>query len=381
MNYKLIVAYLSLSVSFLYGASAFATTPTDSLTSGSPPVVESTLFPITGGGFADNVFDAAKSPSLAQAPSGSEFDSEIGLNAITQPTCTNEWNGLPNGWTLTSTANVSACEWPALPGYYPVCAGNYCFNQFRLRSYYDIPVGGTLRYCSVAGTPSGWVVVQTNLPASCGTSGPDYLMQHVSCIAGRDTNCNNESNSIEAAPSTVVVPYGMSTASTTVNWVTDGYSNPCIWAKTGSGQPQLWACDGWGAKSAVWEYVQAGVKTEFWISPDYTSSTPKIKSTSVTGVAGVAPVILASPMVVVIPPGQSKGSAVVSYDINGSGYSSGCLWVQSTGGPQKVWSCGGGMTRTAIWNHVPKGGSTTIWLSPSQTSPTPMLGSVIVVGH
>lgn len=329
-----------------------------------------------------NVLDVTSTPGLA-LPSPNSKESEFVINATTGAQCATQTGPLPPpGWTLTAANNVSTCSYPFTSGYYSVCFGQgSCFNQVSYTSYHDIPVGGTLRFCSVIGVPAGWNVIQTNLPASCPGSGQDWIMQHTSCVQG-DSNCYPQSASISASPQTVIVPYGSSFAGTTVSWNTSNYSSPCIWAQNSGGIAQLWSCSGGGAHSSVWAYVPASGTSTVWISSGGSnSSTPRVAQIVITGVAGTAPTISASPMSVSIPAGSSMGSTTVSYNLSGSGHAAMCMWVQTNGGAKQVWSCNGGSTRTEVWPYVPRGGTSKIWLSPSQTSPTPELASITVTGQ
>lgn len=360
-----------------------------------------------GGDIAPDVLDVSEMPFLALPPSlddesenalaaaerlaraGGPGDyvslpkADHGLNSSTGPQCATGTGPLPApGWTLTYAANQATCSYPYTSGYYSVCFGanHYCFNQVAYTSYYDIPVGGTLRFCSVIGVPSGWSVTQANLPASCPGSGADWVMQHTSCVAG-DTNCYPQAASITASPQTLVVPYGKTMGSTTINWNSTNYSNPCVWAQNTGGSPQVWGCSGTGAHSAVWPYVPAGGSTILWISNGGTASpSPNVAQVVVTGVQGTAPALSASPQTIQIPEGAS-GSTTVSFNLGGSGYPVACLWVQnSNGSGPQVWGCPAGQTYSGVWPYVPRGGTSRIWLSPSQTSSTPELASVTVTG-
>lgn len=350
---------------------------------------------LSGGTMDPNVLDVTSNPLLALPPSNNPEEAEASgdrldssgdfvINATTGPQCATPTGPLPPpGWTLTYANNVATCSYPYTSGYYSVCFGpnHYCFNQVSYTSYHDIPVGGTLRFCSVIGVPAGWNVIQTNLSASCPGSGQDWVMQHTSCVAG-DSNCYPQSASITASPQTVTVPYGSASGATTVSWNTSNYSNPCVWIQNTGGPQQLWACSGGGAHSSVWSYVPAGGTTTLWISSGgSSSSTPRVAQVTVTGIAGTAPTISASPMSVPIPAGSSNGSTTVSYNLSGSGYNAMCLWIQNNGGEKKVWGCSAGLTRTDVWPYVPRGGTTKIWLSPNQTSPSPELASVTVTGQ
>lgn len=371
------------------------------------PVVQTDVPSLEGGTISDNLLDVTTVPFLALPPAiGGEYEGAqagggsphkggaengfdlskdgFGLNSTTGPQCATPTGPLPPpGWTLTAAATVPTCSYPYTSGYYSVCFGpnHYCFNQVSYTSYNDIPVGGTLRFCSVIGVPNGWSVTQAGLPSSCPNSGDDWVMQHTSCVAG-DTNCYPQSASISASPQTLTVPYGQSAGSTTVNWNTVNYSNPCVWIQNSGGSPSsLWRCSGSGAHSDVWPYVPPGGTTTFWISNGGNSSpSPNIAQVVVRAGRGTAPSISASPQTVQIPTGSSSGSTTISYNLTGSGHASMCVWQQSTGGSSSVWACAVGATWSGIWPYVPRGGTTRFWLSPSSTSSTPELVSVTVTG-
>lgn len=363
---------------------------------------------LSGGDVARDALNVATMPFLALPPSIDEqnedalaavlqanvpwsenylasLKSGVGLDSTTGPMCATGTGPLPApGWTLTYAGNVSTCAYPWTSGYYSVCfgVGHYCFNQMAYTSYNDIPVGGTLRFCSVVGVPNGWSVTQVNLSPSCPGSGEDWVMQHTACVAG-DTNCYPTSASIYASPQTLTVPYGQEAGSTTVSWNSTNYADPCVWIQSTGGTKRLWACLGTGAHSAVWPWVPAGGTTTFTLSSGGSNSpTPSIAQVVATGIQGTAPSLSASPMIVYIPQGNTRGSTTVSYNLSGSGYASMCVWEQTTGGSgPSVWACPTGKTWSGVWPYVPKGGSTTFWLSPSQTSPTPRLVQIVVTGQ
>ncbi len=363
---------------------------------------------LSGGDIARDALDVATMPFLALPPSIDDENEDafaaaqaanapwsedyltslkngVGLNATTGAMCATGTGPLPApGWTLTYAGNVSTCSYPWTSGYYSVCfgVGHYCFNQVAYTSYNNIPVGGTLRFCSVVGVPTGWSVTQVNLSPSCPGSGEDWVMQHTSCVAG-DTNCYPTTASIYASPQTLTVPYGQDAGSTTVSWNSTNYNDPCVWIQNTGESKKLWACSGPGAHSAVWPWVPAGGTTTFTLSSGGSNSpTPNIAQVVATGIQGTAPTLSASPMIVYIPQGSYRGNTTISYNLAGSGYNNACVWTQTTGGPgPQVWSCPGGKTWSGVWPYVPKGGTTTFWLSPSQTSPTPYLVPIVVTGQ
>lgn len=362
-------------------------------------IVKTDVPSLQGGTVSDDMIDVTLMPSLALTPTvggenqgvrkeedslrlGASNDG-FGAKSTTGPQCATPTGPLPApGWTLTAGANVPTCSYPYTSGFYSVCFGpnRYCFNQLTYTSFNNIPVGGTLRFCSVIGVPNGWSVIQVGLPSSCASSGEDWVMQHVSCVAG-DTNCYPQSASISASPQTVTVPYGQSGGSTTISWNTVNYSNPCLWVQNSGGSTSLWSCPGPGAHNQVWPYVPSGGTSRIWISNGGSSSpSPEVAQVTVTGIAGVAPRISASPQTVHIPQGSTSGSTTISFDLTGSGYNAMCIWQSTNEEPPRVWHCEGGTRFSAVWPYVPLNGNTRMWLSPSSTSSTPVLASLTVTG-
>jgi hypothetical protein len=374
-----------------------------------PPVVTTDVPSLSGGDMSPDMIDVTTMPSLGAPPSSYDLGEKAvdpatdhsdfadheglplnnaggpGIDAVGPLQCATPTGPIPpQGWTLTYAANVVTCSPPYTTGYYSVCFGpnHYCFNQVQYSSYNNIPVGGTLRFCSVIGVPAGWSVTQTGLSSSCAGSGDDWVMQHTTCVAG-DTNCYPPSANISASPQTVIVPYLHAMASTTVSWNTVNYSTPCVWSRNNNGPAQVWACDGAGAHSRVWTYVPSNGTSTLWISSSGTTSpSPNVGQVVVTGIAGTAPTISASPQVVQIPAGSSTGSTNITYNFTGSGYTSMCIWAKnSTDSTTRLWTCTPIASRTIVWIYVPRGGTSTIWMTPDQSSSTPPMAQVVVTGQ
>lgn len=283
---------------------------------------------------------------------------------------------MPTGWILADEAWI------------PTQCGNptsIVYNVWTIYEYDNLPVGATLSVCN--GTvPAGWAVTSTSwIPTRCGnpaTSVQNVMtINHASCVNEATNLCYPpQPTTISASPTTVQIPYGQTDGSTTLSWNAPSYSSVCVWVSSPGGTTQLWSCTG-SSNTQTWPYVPAGSSNTFIVSPSSSSPSPQLASVTVYGVADPAPKISASPTVVTVPAGQSSGSTTVSYDLTGSGYSSMCIWVQNSGGTAQVWSCSTGTTHSQVWPYVPKGGTSTFWLSTSQTSSTPQLASVTVTGQ
>jgi hypothetical protein len=340
----------------------------------SPDRIATTLAPIGATDAEGSAPSAASVPTFDTPALDERFTGTS--NASTGVNCaTPQGPLLPAGWTVTYAANVTTCSPPFTSGFYSICLpGRACFNQYTYTSFYDVPVGGSMRYCSAIGVPAGWQVTQLNLPASCPGSGADSIMQHVSCISGQDTNCYPQSASITASPRTVLIPFGQGTGSTTVNWNTVNYSNPCVWISNNGGAAQLWGCSGGGAHSAVWPYVPEAGTTTLWISDGGSASpSPNIAQVVVTGQQGAPPpsTMTASQNPVIVPAGQTTGTFTLSW--NAPGHSQVDLWgeqnLQSPG--QKLFLGSGPSSGTAL-EPMSVGEIATLWLYAHGDTTTPL---------
>ena len=88
--------------------------------------------------------------------------------------------------------------------------------------------------------------------------------------------------------------------------------------------------------------------------------------------------ISASPMTVVVPYGQSRGTTQVSFtSANTSGT---CIWVSTNGNAPSLWSCGGASGSNLVWPYVPAGGNSKFLLTTSNLVPSPVLNTATVTG-
>ncbi len=288
---------------------------------------------------------------------------------------------VPSGWVIVNkTWNRGSCGNPATPQ----------GNVWWIDEFDNLPVGTPLTICAFSSSvPSGWV--PTSLQWNPSVCGAQYSTQSLpfNTYTIRYVVCTNEANSlcypslsqfavISALPKTVNIPYGQSSGSSVISW----YSpvSVCIWVNDGGATNQLWACSG-NDGTQTWPYVAPGVSQTFMVSPSATSATPVLASVVVKGVEGIAPKIFASPVVVKVPAGQAFGSTKITYNLSGSNYPAMCVWVSNNGGAAQLWACGVGTTFSQVWPYVPKGGTSTIWLNPSHTSPSQILAAVTVTGN
>ena len=300
-----------------------------------------------------------------------------------------------NEHVVEMVSALSSCGLRCPTGYHPTsypwsiscCGTGGCGGIYSNSVTCEPNSGSTFLTCG-SGCPTGYVPTSYEWSISCcnasGCGGISNNSSQCACIPG--VTCPpppppRRSASISASPSTLTVPYGQANGSTTITWDTRSYSDPCVWIQnSGESVPKLWACAGGGSHTSIWPYVPSGGTTTLWVSDGGSHSpSPNIAQVVVTGLRGNAPTISASPQVVSIPSGSS-GSTSISYNLTGSGYTAMCVWIQNTGGPQQLWACDGGLTKSVTWPYVPKGGTSTIWLSPSDTSPNPVLATVVVTG-
>ncbi|HJU37956.1 MAG TPA: hypothetical protein VJ724_00175 [Tahibacter sp.] len=261
----------------------------------------------------------------------------------------------------------------------------FVLNTWDIVEYGNLPVNAELFVCN-GPVPAGWANVGTaSRLGMCGVTGgtqPNNNMmtiRHLSCAPPQsEQSCYPAS--IQLSSYSVTVPYGEQWGSVNVSWSAPGQPGACMWVSSPGGSVQLWACSG-ASGSATWPYVLAGSSNTFHLSPSSSSPQPVLTHNTVIGVAGNAPTIAASPMVVNVPAGQTFGSTTVSYNLSGSGHGAICVWVKNNDESSTPISCAVGNTGTVSWPWVPKGGTTTFWLNKSSTSPAEAYATVTVRGQ
>jgi hypothetical protein len=125
--------------------------------------------------------------------------------------------------------------------------------------------------------------------------------------------------SMSAEPSTVVIPPGSSSGSTTVYWDGSSASIFYVTVDCGGGNEGLFASSGPGPNSQEANWIVVGQTCTFRLRAD-SAYGPEVANVTVTGVAGQAlsGSISASPSTIYIPYGQYTGSTTISWNSNAS---------------------------------------------------------------
>ena len=262
----------------------------------------------------------------------------------------------------------------------------FVLNQWVIYEYGNLPIGRELFVCNSPNVPAGWSKIGTDSRIDmCGVTGGTapgtnmMTIKHTSCVPPQSTSsCYPASISLSSWSTTV--PYGEQWGSVNVSWSAPGQPGACVWVSSPNSAAQLWACTGESGSSA-WPYVAANSSNTFHLSPSSSSPSPVLTHTTVQGIAGNAPTISASPMVVNVPAGQTMGSTTVSYNLAGSGHGAICVWVKNNNESSTPYACNVGTTGSVTWPWVPKGGTTTFWLNKSSTSPAEVYATVQVRGQ
>lgn len=184
---------------------------------------------------------------------------------------------------------------------------------------------------------------------------------------------------LTAAPSTVTIPSGQSTGTTTLNWAAQGASAFHVTVSCGGGSESLFASSGAGSYSQSAPWITVGANCAFRLRAN-TASGPILASANVTGVAGQAPTgsISASPTTVNIPSGQSTGSSTISW--NASGVTQAHVRSSCAGAAQTGFAVTGAGSFSQVANFIPVGASCTFQLRADSAGGT-LLGSVTVTGQ
>ena len=206
-------------------------------------------------------------------------------------------------------------------------------------------------------------------------NGPILDSVTVTGVAGTGPN---PSGSISVSPSTVAIPAGQSSGSTTVGWNGQNASVFVVTGDCGSGEAPF-ASSGAGSYSQVAAWITVGANCVFRLRADNASG-PLLGSATVTGVAGqtASGGISASPTTVTIPVGQSTGSSTISW--NSTGVSQAYVMSSCGGGAQSTFATSGVGSFSQAANIIPVGSSCTFQLRANDTAGQ-LLGSVTVTGQ
>jgi len=146
---------------------------------------------------------------------------------------------------------------------------------------------------------------------------------------------------IHATPNPVIIPWGSTSANTTVTWSAPGYAGLDVWTSTNGG-PWVWSVSAQSSYSVVLP-ISAGQTVGMRLYPYSSDSSHPgqggtanlLASTTITGVAGAQPTFSANPSHVVVPAGSTTGNTTVSW--NAPGFAGLDLWTSTNGGAYQ-WS-------------------------------------------
>jgi hypothetical protein len=143
-------------------------------------------------------------------------------------------------------------------------------------------------------------------------SGPVMDSVTVTGVAGQAP-----SGSISAAPTTVNIPAGQSSGSTTLSWVGQNAGSFFVTRDCGGGE-SVFTSSGAGSYNQVASGITAGASCAFRLRADSASGTV-LGSVTVNGVATqtATGTLTATPSTVSIPPGQSTGTTTLNWTAQG----------------------------------------------------------------
>lgn len=203
-------------------------------------------------------------------------------------------------------------------------------------------------------------------------SGPVLDTVGVDGVAGADPT-----GSISAQPTTVVVPSGQSSGSTTVAWTGQNASAFVVTRDCGAGETSV-ASSAAGSFSQSVGGIGVGAQCTFRLRANSAAGSV-LGSVAVNGIAQstATGTVTASPATVSIPPGQGTGSTTIAWSAQGA--SAFHVTVSCNGGSEGLFasSGAGSYSQSAPWIQV--GSNCTFRLRADTTSGT-VLSSAIVTG-
>jgi hypothetical protein len=223
---------------------------------------------------------------------------------------------LPAGYGLIKADYTPACNQTDPGDFFTIFGYATGDNEALTLDFASYPVGYQLGLCAVSPIPSGWTQTGTSPNASCAgvPGGGDRVVVHTTCEP-TDTNCYPPNPTISFSPNPVVVPYGETSTTITINW-TMGESNPtCVWYQMDDfthHSPYPSQC---GGTSGTATYsVQVAHQYKFWIG-NQAGDTTVWKETPIFSVTqGPQPMFSATPNPVVIPAGKTTAGYTLSWN-------------------------------------------------------------------
>lgn len=275
----------------------------------------------------------------------------------TQEICISEQ--VPSGWVITrATWDMLRCNTP-----YPPLFGQA--NVYTITNVSNLPLNSTAYICATQTAPiipPGWSHISNNPddgscdcpwgdgPGGCDASfyqGNRFLIKHTACLSPPSPgSCPppppDPTGTLSTSASSVVVPFGQTQGSVTVNWTASNTSGACIWQSTSGASPRLWLCGGTTGSSA-WPYIPAGGNTKFILTTNGSSPSPVLATKTVTGIAGAQPTLKLVPKYNLVQTGPSSGNVLIpatasptsgpfTFSWNAPGYPSLDLQGQVNGG-------------------------------------------------
>jgi hypothetical protein len=203
-------------------------------------------------------------------------------------------------------------------------------------------------------------------------SGPVLDSVVVNGVAGQAP-----SGSISASPTTVNIPAGQSSGSTTLSWVGQNAGTFVVTRDCGSGESVV-TSSGAGSYSQVASGITAGANCAFRLRADSAAGTV-LGSVAVTGVATqtATGTLTATPATVTIPAGQSTGTTTLNWTAQGA--SAFHVTVSCGGGAESLFasSGAGSYNQAAPWITV---GANCAFRLRANTTTGPVLATANVTG-
>lgn len=320
----------------------------------------------------------------------------------TQEICISQ--AVPLGWVVTRAKHdMSRCTTPRppLPGQ---------ANAYTITNISNLPLNSEVHICSTLSgqtIPPGWSSISRHAddgscdcPYGTGPGGCDpsyyqnnrFLIRHTACLSPPSPgSCPvappAATGTISASSSSVIVPYGQSTATVNISWTAQNTNSVCVWQNAPGAAPSLWACTGSSASQA-WPYIVAGSSAKFTLSTSSSSPNPVLATTTVMGVAGAQPTMTFLPRYnlvqttassgnVLIPATHSPAQGIFAFSWNTPGYTRVDLQGQTNGG---AWQTPFEITVSGSTTQVVPLATTYTYRLVPHGSTSPVLATLTVAG-